>query len=575
MLEIEPQDNELHKANVSEQEEGTGRDEEKSVRRASLHIMPEPAKSRSRLRLFAALAALFILISYKLSLFIAALDQTIVATAIPTIASDLHSASGYTWIGAAYLLANAAAGPIWAKLSDIWGRKPILLTAVAMFFASSIVCALSVNMAMLIVGRALQGTAGGGLIQLVNITISDLFSMRSRSLYLGLLEFMWALAGGVGPILGGAFSQYASWRWNFWINLPISGTTFILLAVFLDVHNPRTRVVEGLRAIDWLGSFSILGLTLMLLLGLNFGGVTFPWDSPKVICLIVFGALMSIFFIFSELRVARHPLMPLSLFHHPSNVASLLVCFMHGFVFIGAEYYLPLYFQSVKQTSPLHSGLLILPITVTEALLGITTGIIIHRTGRYRELIWVGMTFLTIGNGLYIYFNATSSIAEIVIFELIAGSGAGLLFEPPLIALQALVSQDDTATATATLGFFRSLATSFSIVIGGVVFQNGMQLQIPKLRMAGLSADILQQLSGGDAVANVMVVSTISDPAQQMAVKEAFAFGLRNMWILYTCISAIGLLASGFIAKQALSKEHTETKTGVKKRKPSISHDVK
>jgi len=218
---------------------------------------------------------------------------------------------------------------------------------------------------------------------------------------------------------------------------------------------------------------------------------------------------------------------------------------------------------------PLFSGLLILPITVTEALMGITTGIIIHRTGRYRELIWIGMASLTIGNGLYIYFNATSSIAEIVIFEAIAGIGAGLLFEPPLIALQALVSQDDTATATATLGFFRNLATSFSIVIGGVVFQSGMQLQVPKLRMAGLSAEIIQQVSAGNAAANVMVIGTISDPAQQLAVKEAFAFSLRNMWILYTCVSAVGLLASAFIAKQALSKEHTETKTGITKKEPS------
>ena len=208
---------------------------------------------------------------------------------------------------------------------------------------------------------------------------------------------------------------------------------------------------------------------------------------------------------------------------------------------------------------------------MTEALLGIITGIIIHRTGRYRELIWIGMALLTIGNGLYIYFNATSSITEIVIFEFIAGTGAGLLFEPPLIALQALVSQDDTATATATLGFFRNLAASFSIVIGGVVFQNGMQLQIPKLRMEGLSAGIIQQLSGGDAAANVMIVGTVSDPAQQVAVKEAFVLSLRNMWILYTCMSAIGLLASGFIAKKALSKEHTETKTGIKQRKLSIA----
>ena len=204
-------------------------------------------------------------------------------------------------------------------------------------------------MTMLIAGRALQGTAGGGLIQLVHITISDLFSMRyvsaqplfdglqaltikfrSRSLYLGMLEFMWALAGGVGPILGGTFTELVSWRWIWWINLPISSLTFVLLAVYLDVHNPRTKTREGIRAIDWLGSLSILGLTLMLLMGLDFGGTVFPWSSPKVIALIVAGCIMGVLFIFNEKRYAKHPLMPMQLFQKPSNIASLVVGGAHG-----------------------------------------------------------------------------------------------------------------------------------------------------------------------------------------------------------------------------------------------------
>lgn len=159
-----------------------------------------------------------------------------------------------------------------------------------------------------------------------------LTSGRRRSLYLGLLEFMWALAGGVGPIIGGAFSEYVTWRWNYWVNLPISGSTFVLLLLFLDVHNPRTKILEGVKAIDWFGSLSILGLTLMLLLGLNFGGETFPWNSPKVICLIIFGCAMSLLFIYSEKRLAKYPLMPMRIFNQTSNVASLLVCFTQGFV---------------------------------------------------------------------------------------------------------------------------------------------------------------------------------------------------------------------------------------------------
>jgi MFS family permease len=152
------------------------------------------------------------------------------------------------------------------------------------------------------------------------------------------MEFMWALAGGIGPLLGGAFSQYVSWRWSYWVNLPVCGLAFVLLLLFLDVHNPKTKMMDGVRAIDWFGSLSILGLTLMLLLGLDFGGETFPWDSPKVICLIVFGSLCSLLFIYSEKRLAKYPLMPMGLFGQASNVATLAVAFAHGFVCIATCY---------------------------------------------------------------------------------------------------------------------------------------------------------------------------------------------------------------------------------------------
>jgi len=225
--------------------------------------------------------------------------------------------------------------------------------------------------------------------------------------------------------------------------------------------------------------------------------------------------------------------------------------------------------------SPLHSGLLILPVTVTEAVGGMFCGIMIHRTGRYLELIWIGLTLMLIGNGMYIHLNASSSLAEIIAFELVAGAGAGLLFEPPLIALQAFVSQDDTATATATFGFIRNLATSFSIVIGGVLFSGGMQLREPVLRDAGVSTNVIEELTGGDAAANVRVVQTITDAARQLAVKQAFAWSLRNLWIFYTCVAAVGLIASLFIKKRVLSKEHTETKTGLKKAELVTTTDVR
>lgn len=284
--------------------------------------------TRSTLRITLILTALY------LALFIAALDATIVSTAIPTIVSSLKSPAGYSWIGAAYLIANAAGAPIWAKLSDIWGRKPILLAAVVIFTASSVVCAAARDMQMLIVGRALQGTAGGGLIMLVNIVISDVFSMRQRSLYLGMCEAIWAAAGAIGPILGGVLTDLVSWRWCFYINLPVCGVAGVLLLFFLDVHNPRTPFVEGVKAIDWAGSISILAVVLLLLLGLDFGGDTFPWSSPKVIALIVAGVVCIGVFVVAERKVARHPLMPMKLFRESSNVAALLVVAFHGATFI-------------------------------------------------------------------------------------------------------------------------------------------------------------------------------------------------------------------------------------------------
>ncbi|PTU21957.1 hypothetical protein P175DRAFT_0457194 [Aspergillus ochraceoroseus IBT 24754] len=504
------------------------------------------------------------MVALCLSLLIAALDQTIVSTSLPTITSRLHSASGYTWIGAAYLLASAAAAPIWAKISDIWGRKPVLLVAVLWFFLSSIVCAAAVDMEMLIAGRALQGVAGGGLLQLVMIVVSDLFSVRHRSLYMGILEFMWTIAGGLGPILGGVFSEFVSWRWNFWINLPVCGIAFILLFMYLDVHNPGTKVTDGLKAIDWLGSLSILGFTLMVLLGLNFGGETFAWNSSQVGCLLVFGSLFLGVFFYGEKYVAKYPLMPLWIFQNRSNVAVSLVTLFHGAVSIACEYWLPLYFQSAKQASPMQSGFLLLPLVIAEGFFSGISAWLVHSTGKFVELIWIGTSLLTLGTGLFIRLGPASSLVELIFFQILAGAGSAILFASPLIALQSRVTQKDTASATAMLGFIRTMAMSVSIVVGGVVFENSMAKERGVLEQAGLVDEIAQQLTGASAAASTEIIKSIGDPSKVRIVADAFSSGLRNLWIMYTCMAGIAVVASAFIVSQPLSEEHTETKTGLK-----------
>ncbi|KAF2215745.1 hypothetical protein CERZMDRAFT_109628 [Cercospora zeae-maydis SCOH1-5] len=502
---------------------------------------------RSKFRLYPAMAALY------LTLFLAALDITSLATSMPTISAELDSAAGYSWIGGAFLIADAATGPIWAKMSDIFGRKLVICVSLLFFAIASMIGALSNSMTMLIAARAIQGAGAGGMVSLVNITVSDLFGLRSgRAVILGTLEAVWAVAGGAGPMIGGAITENIGWRWNFWINLPIVAIAFALLVVFLDVHNPRTPFWTGIAAVDWYGIFALLGAIILLLLGLNFGGVTYSWTSPEVICLLVFGGLMIGVFIGIEWKLARFPLMPLPLFHDRSNNSAYLVAFTHGMSYISVEYYLPLYFQSVRQASPTMSG-----------VVGIIVGILIHKTGRFREIIWAGKLMLTLGLGLFVHLGVSSGIAEIIIFQLIAGIGSGLLFEPPLIAVQNNVQQSDTATATATLGLIRNLSTSISVIIGGVVFSNSMNNRAAWLTAQGVSDSTAAEYAGDNASANVEMIPDIDNEADRVAVQEAFAWGLRNMWITFLAFTVAGLIAGFFIKHKKLDHEHTRTMTGL------------
>jgi hypothetical protein len=221
--------------------------------------------------------------------------------------------------------------------------------------------------------------------------------------------------------------------------VPITGTVFILLCIYLHLDNPKTPVWEGLKAVDWAGSLSIVGGTLMLLLGLEFGGVTYPWNSAKVICLIVFGVVVAGLFVLNEWKFARYPVMPLRLFKHTSNIASLGVCFCHGYVFIAGSYYLPLYFQAVLGATPLLSGVYLLPFALSLSFASVPTGLFIKKTGRYLPPIWFGLFFMALGFGLFIDLGAKRNWAKIIIFEIVAGMGVGPNFQAPLIALQTLV----------------------------------------------------------------------------------------------------------------------------------------
>ncbi|OQO00322.1 hypothetical protein B0A48_13669 [Cryoendolithus antarcticus] len=506
-----------------------------------------------------------------MAVFLAALDVTIITTALPTISEHFHSTSGYTWIGSAFTLANAASVPSWGKISDIFGRKPMLLLANIVFMIGSLVAALSTSIGMLIAARAVQGLGGGGLVILVNITIGDLFSLRVRGAFYGVIGGVWSLASAIGPIIGGVLTEKASWRWCFYINLPLDGLAFFILLIFLDIKTPTTPILEGLKAIDWVGSVLVIGATLMFLFGLQFGGETYPWASATVICLIVFGVLTFVIFGFYEKHIPPYPLMPTRLFAQTTNIASLTVVFIHGLVFISGSYYLPLYFQSVRGASPIMSGVYVLPTAAALSVSSIGTGIYVRKAGLFIPPIYLGLSMMTLGFGLFINFDATSSWAKLIVFQLVAGFGIGPLFQAPIIALQAHINPRDIGTATATLGFCRQLATSISIVIGQVVFQNSMAKKSASLT-AALGPQLVKQIGGGNAGANSAVINALP-AAQAVIARAAVADSLQPMWIMYTCFSAAGLVAAFFIQKKVLSREHHEAEVGLEAEKQHAALD--
>ncbi|PCG91880.1 Major facilitator superfamily domain, general substrate transporter [Penicillium occitanis (nom. inval.)] len=490
-----------------------------------------------------------IMLSLSASVFVSALDITIISTASPAIASHFHSASGYTWIGSAYTLANTATMPTWGKISDIWG--------------------LANSIGLLLAGRAIQGVGSAGLNILVNICVSDLFALRDRGLYFGLLSVVWAIASGVGPVLGGVFSEKLSLEdvypavevSRLRMAVPIIGAVFALLWFALRLNTPRTPVWEGLKAIDWTGGSLVIGSTLMLLLGLDFGGVTHPWSSATVVCLLVFSVVVGALFIVNEKKIARYPVIPMDLFKYRSGIGSFILCFCHGLVFMGQAYYLPLYFQAVLGISPILSGVYFLPFILAISISGALTGLYIQKTGRYMPTTYLGLALMALGVGLLINLDEYLNWPKLIAFQIISGTGIGLNFEAPLLSLQAIVGNRNAATATSTIGFVRTIACAISLVLGSVVFQNQMVKQGPTLT-AGLGPSLGGLLSSGDAAANIGVVNSLL-PAQQAVARHALHHALTSMWIMYVGLAGAGLVGGCLMSSHPLSREHEAVVLGL------------
>ncbi|KAK3290150.1 major facilitator superfamily-domain-containing protein [Chaetomium fimeti] len=503
-----------------------------------------------------------ILIALCLAVFLAAIDSVIITPAMPTITKELNASdSGFAWIGSAYLLALSATSPFWSKVSDIFGRKPILIVANLIFLVGSLVAALSNSLEMLIAARAIQGTGGGGLITLVEISVGDMFSQRERGLFYGIYGAVWAVSTAIGPVIGGVFTERATWRWCFWFNLPFDGLSLIITIIFLHIHNPKTPLVKGLKAIDWVGSVLIVGATLMFLIGLESGGVSHPWGSAFVICLIVFGVVAYVLFAVYE-RYARYPVIPKRIFAGLSRSCTFAVVFCHGAGFIAPIFFLPLYFQAALGATPIESGVWMLAIAISFTLSGIIMGIVIQRTGHYLWIIRGSMALFTLALGLMITYGPTRDWPRIIIFQILLAAGIGANMQTLVIAIQALVAPEDIGVATGTLNFVRNLATAMSVVLGQVIFQSMLGGHSGAMRSAGIPADVVSRLVNGGAISGFGLTDGFTEP-QRAAYATAFSDAMSKMWIFYTVLIFVGFVLSFGIRSKALMTSHEVTKTGL------------
>ncbi|KAF3465154.1 MFS transporter [Streptomyces sp. Tu 3180] len=477
-----------------------------------------------------------------LGLLLAALDQTIVATALPTIVSELGGLEHLSWVVTAYLLASTAATPLWGKLGDQYGRKKLFQTAIVIFLVGSALCGAAQDMSQLIAFRALQGLGGGGLIVLSMAIVGDLVPPRERGRYQGLFGAVFGTTSVLGPLLGGLFTEHLSWRWVFYVNLPVGVVALGVIAAVLHIPRRATRHV-----IDYLGTLLIASVATCLVLVASLGGTTWAWDSPQIAGLAVLGAVLAVAFVAVERRAAE-PVLPLKLFRVRTFTLSAVISFIIGFAMFGAMTYLPTYLQVVQGVTPTMSGVHMLPMVAGILLASTGSGQIVSRTGRWKVFPVAGTAVTTLGLLLLHQLDAHSSTAVTSLFFFVLGFGLGLVMQVLVLIVQNAVPYEDLGVATSGATFFRSIGASFGVAIFGTVFAGRLGDELTDaLRGArlppGVSADALEADPRGIAAL---------PPALRASALDAYASAITDVFLYAAPVALLGFLLAWFLKEDRL-----------------------
>ncbi len=414
----------------------------------------------------------WVLSALMLGMLLAALDSTIVSTALPTIVGDLHGSSHLSWVVVSYLLASTVSTPLWGKLGDLHGRKVYFQSAIILFLLGSILCGFASSMITLILFRAIQGLGGGGLMVGAQAVIADVVPPRERGKYSGLFGAVFGAATVLGPLLGGFIVEYWSWRWIFFVNVPFGIVALVVTASALP--NAATRIKH---VIDYLGIILLTASSAALILFTSLGGSSWAWGSTQSVSLFVGGLILAIAFVFAERR-SPEPVLSMGLFKNRVFASASAIGFVVGFAMFGALTFLPLYFQDVHGASPTNSGLRLLPMMVGLFGASIIVGQLVARGKKYRPFPIAGTAVMTIGLGLLGTIDVSTSALTTAIYMFILGAGLGMVMQILITAVQNAVNMTEVGAATAGANFFRSIGGSFGTAIFGAFFSNELPIKL-------------------------------------------------------------------------------------------------
>lgn len=485
---------------------------------------------------------LIVLFGLMTGVLLSALDQSIVGTALPRIVSELGGLDKLAWVVTAYLLTATAATPLWGKISDLYGRRPIFQAAIVIFLVGSALCGLSQNLPQLIAFRAFQGIGGGGLMSIALAIIGDIIPPRERGRYQGYFGAVFGVSSVAGPLLGGWFTDGPGWRWIFYINLPVGIAALVVTTMALKLPAVRRE-----HRIDFLGAALIVGSVAALLLYLDWAGTEYGWLSPLALALLVAGIIGTILFVFVESRAAE-PIIPLRLFQNPIFAVGNLYGFLAGVAMFGAIIFLPFYLQIVMGMSPTESGLAMLPAVLGILTTSIVTGQLITRTGKYKIYPIIGAAVLVVALLLMSRLQVDTPYWQLAIFMLTFGAGLGCTMQTITTAVQNAVEFRDLGVATGATTFFRQMGGTIGAAIFGAILSNRLAVHL-----AEQLGPMATAMPNGRAIdtGNIQAIHQLP-PAIQIPVLEAFTNALDDVFLVGVPIVALALLVALFLKEVPL-----------------------